>query len=256
MTIKEIAEKILRENRKELHIKEIASLALGKDFIQDIDSANLSHKIGAVITNDIKKQKRNSIFRKVKNKRGGFKKGFYKIKKVNKTQAEKIINTIEKNKEFSKPTVSTNYIGKAGEFAALSELLFNGFNANIMSVDEGIDVVASRDNKFFYIQVKTTYVKNNKLNVPSIKFDRYNQFDKYDTFYIFVLRYYQGEASRNEYLIFRSNDLERLMSTKLIKKEKDKLRLNLKFENNKILITNSNKKEEVSYHFNNFNIIK
>lgn len=57
--------------------------------------------------------------------------------------------------------VNSNYIGAAGECAVMSELLFNGYNVNRMMVDEGVDIVAVKDNIYYYIQVKTTSVKDN-----------------------------------------------------------------------------------------------
>lgn len=37
----------------------------------------------------------------------------------------------------------------------MSELLFFGFNASAMTVDDGIDVVANKGDSYFHIQVKT-----------------------------------------------------------------------------------------------------
>ncbi len=43
----------------------------------------------------------------------------------------------------------SNYLGKGGECLVMGELLFRGFNVNSMMVDEGIDLVACKDNVFF-----------------------------------------------------------------------------------------------------------
>ncbi len=72
-------------------------------------------------------------------------------------------------------TTDTNYIGKAGEFAVLSELVAAGYNANMMAIDEGIDIVASKNNIFYYIQVKTTYFDENgkcSIQIPRQNFER------------------------------------------------------------------------------------
>lgn len=53
---------------------------------------------------------------------------------------------------------NTPYIGAAGEMAVISELLFRGYNANRMIVDEGVDVVAVKDDLYYYVQVKTTSI--------------------------------------------------------------------------------------------------
>lgn len=57
--------------------------------------------------------------------------------------------------------LNSNYTGAAGECAVMSELLFNGYNVNRMMVDEGVDIVAVKENIYYYIQVKTTTVKAN-----------------------------------------------------------------------------------------------
>jgi len=55
--------------------------------------------------------------------------------------------------------VSTQYAGRAGEHRVVSELLFRGYNASIMSVDEGLDIVATQGESLYNIQVKTANVK-------------------------------------------------------------------------------------------------
>ncbi len=46
-------------------------------------------------------------------------------------------------------------VGKGGEMAVMSELLFRGFNSNMLTVDYGADVVAFKDGKLRLIEVKT-----------------------------------------------------------------------------------------------------
>ena len=58
------------------------------------------------------------------------------------------------------------FIGKGGEFAVASELLFNKFNANILSVDSGVDIAAIKGGETFLFQVKTGYWnKRRQINV-------------------------------------------------------------------------------------------
>ncbi len=70
----------------------------------------------------------------------------------------------QKRKKVSPPLpggLNSNYTGAAGECAVMSELLFNGYNVNRMMVDEGVDIVAVKENIYYYIQVKTTAIKPN-----------------------------------------------------------------------------------------------
>ncbi len=256
MTIKEIAEKVLIEKTNELHVEEIAKRAIQLRLTNETDDIKLSTAISTTLANDISKRRAQSIFRRVKNNKGGYRKGYYKLKRKRSTATERIIGNIPIKNEYFKPNANTLYIGKGGECSVMSELLFNGYNANIMAVDEGIDIVASKNDKFYYIQVKTTYVQKDKLNVPSIKFKRFNQYEKQNTFYIIVLRYYKEKTPRNEFLIFRSSDIEKYLETGKIRKEIDKISITVKFEKNKILLCNGNNIEDIQYHFNNFESLK
>lgn len=256
MTIKELSEEVLNKNEKAMHVGDIARQAISMNLTTEKNIEKLTTKISASLANDILHNKNNSNFRRVKNKKGGYKKGIYRLKRKTKSQTEKLIRKITTNTQYVKPQVSTTYIGKGGECAVLSELLFNGYNANIMTVDEGIDIVASKDDKFFYIQVKTTYIKKERLNLPSIKFYRFNQYDKQNTFYIIVLRYYTESNPRNEFLLFRSSDIEKYLATDKIKKENENISMTIKFEEGKILLCNGKNYESIDYHFNNFEIIK
>lgn len=257
MTIKEIAEKVLQTKNCEMHIEEIAKEAIAMKLSQENDIEKLTKKIASVLANDVLKFKEKSLFRKVKNQKGGNKKGIYKLKRQSKSPTERIIEKIKETNDFVKPETNSNYIGKGGECAVLSELLFNGYNANIMVVDEGIDIVASKNDKFFYIQVKTTHIKKKQsITTPSIKFSRFSQYDKQNTFYIIVLRYYLEKNPRNEYLIFRSSDIEKFIETGKIKRDTERINLSIKLEDRKIYLFNGKSIEDINYHFNNFEIIK
>ena len=53
------------------------------------------------------------------------------------------------------PMQISEYTGRGGECAVMSELLFHSYNVNRMMIDEGVDLVAVKDNIYYYIQVKT-----------------------------------------------------------------------------------------------------
>lgn len=54
----------------------------------------------------------------------------------------------------------SQYVGKSAEYLVLSELTANGYNASLIGVDEGIDIVAIKDSKLFTFQVKARKGKN------------------------------------------------------------------------------------------------
>jgi hypothetical protein len=82
----------------------------------------------------------------------------------------------------------TAFLGKAGEYAVMSELLFWGFNPSIMTVDDGIDIVASKSSKFYHIQVKTATQQKDGKYLFTISRSSFAKYNAYNVFYVFVLR--------------------------------------------------------------------
>jgi hypothetical protein len=71
---------------------------------------------------------------------------------------------------LSEKNITGGYIGKAGEHAVCSALLLRGFNASIMSVDEGMDIVATKDDQLYELQVKTAKTYPKKTGQKTLKF--------------------------------------------------------------------------------------
>jgi len=256
MTNKQLAEKILRETKKAMKTREIAQYAIRKDYTNNTNEEALSRGISSAISSDIRRHRKKSIFRNVKSKKGVNRKGVYRLKQEKVNNKKKVISAIKKADGAFIPQVSSIYVGKGGEYAVMSELLFRGYNANIMTVDEGIDIIASKGTKFFYIQVKTTHFNNGRISLPSIKKERFEKYSKHDTYYVFVVRYYYEKTSRNEFLIFKHTDLERLINTKFIDINRSLLAINLLIEEDNFFIQRNGEKEDISYYFNNFDLIK
>jgi Holliday junction resolvase-like predicted endonuclease len=148
------------------------------------------------------------------------------------------------------PSARPAFTGKAGEYAVLSELLFNEFNASLMSVDQGIDIVASKDNKFIYIQVKTANNRNGSF-YASINKSQFERFNASNTFYIFVLRYFLGGLTRSDFIVLKNIDIEKLRDKDVIKNG-DNLSINISIVNRKIML---NGREDISWNFNNINYL-
>jgi Holliday junction resolvase len=143
-------------------------------------------------------------------------------------------------------------MGKGGEHSVCSELLFRGFNASIMSVDVGMDIVATKNEKLFSIQVKTsnlnkfaTYV----FDVRKVSFERHNSGN---IFYIFVLH---GET-KDDFLIIPYYEMEKKVCEKAILKvgHGKRYRVNIKFREGNVYL--GNKKHQMNYYLNNWEIIK
>ena len=82
-----------------------------------------------------------------------------------------------------------------------------------MSVDEGIDVSASKNDKFFFIQVKSTSFKDGVIKT-SLKPNRFIENTGASVYFIIVFRYKYENANVNRYVIFPYNGLANLIETK------------------------------------------
>lgn len=122
------------------------------------------------------------------------------------------------------PTLPTQYIGTAGECAVMSELMFRGYNANRMMIDEGVDIVATKDNLYYYIQVKTVALKEGRVycQIPRYRFDQYvsNQIR-----YIIVAR----TDNKNMYFMFDPKEIEKGIYGRYINATDDVIYIKIKF---------------------------
>jgi len=154
---------------------------------------------------------------------------------------------------------STNYIGKSGEYAVMSELLWHGYNANNMSVDEGIDIVASKNNMFYFIQVKTTELNpDSKTARVQIKIQKFQQLINQQLRYIVVIRIpfglnlHDDMLYRNAYLVFKESDIDRLWKEGIIKESNGEMSIKVDFSRNEPFLYNGNKTENIFYYLNKF----
>jgi Holliday junction resolvase len=234
---------ILSEVGSPLHYKEITRLALEKGILET-EGATPEATMNAEIVIDIKKKGILSDF--IKKARSTY--GLNPDKPKPET---KPLDEEEKHHE-EKLAVASGYIGKAGEHLVCSELLFRGFNASIMSVDTGVDIVATKDNRLYGIQVKTSRL--NKFNtyvfdVRKVSFERHGYGS---TFYIFVL---YGETKPN-YLLLPYFEVEKKVHEKAILEvgHGERYRINIKLRGPDVFLGNMD--HQVNYYLNNWSIVK
>lgn len=145
------------------------------------------------------------------------------------------------------------YVGKAGEHAVLSELLFRGYNASLMSVDTGIDILATKESKVFSLQVKTRNIstRNNAyfFNVRIASFERSNAGG---TFYVFILR----KSSHLKYLILPLHELEKYIEQEFVHVVgKGKLyRVTITVRDERVCL--GRRVNDVSYYLDRWEVIK
>lgn len=191
----EAARQILAEAKQPMHVNDIAAEAVRTHRNQQMSAEEFAKRVASALAANLKT--RAPVFAKVKNKDGTMKRGIYRLRQTR----------IAPPRPPEPPQVSAAFLGKAGEHAVMSELLFWGFNASLMAVDEGIDVVASKDNRYFHIQVKTSSPSETGRYTFTIRNESFEANDSAQTFYIFVMR---RKGGGNDYAVIPSSHLRNL----------------------------------------------
>ena len=243
-TFKQSAVEILKKTKKPLHYTEITRLALESGLLET-EGATPEATMNAQIVVDIKTKGEGSDFVRIAP-------GTYALnpnkKEIRETPR---IREVEKAEE-EKIVIEGGFTGKGGEHLVCSELLFRGFNASIMSVDVGIDIVAVRDNQLFGIQVKTSNINRFNTYVFDIRKVSFERHSNGNVFYIFVLH---GEK-KNHFLILPFHEVEKKVHEKAILEvgHGKRYRVNIKFRDEKIYLGNMD--HEMGYFLDNWNVIK
>ncbi len=236
----------LAENKKAMHVNDIAAAIVKRYPNTTITVDVLSNKVSSVLASSIKNKKQKSPFSKPKNNKGGKKRGMYRLK-MSRSNVSKSFKVPEQ------PKVTTQYTGKAGEFSVLSELLFFGFNASSMTVDDGIDVVASRDGSYFHIQVKTSNISTNGRYRFTITQKSFDAKDSSSTFYILVMRNFEGNRYVTDHLIIPNSEVRRLVERSVIRQGKHMSIAIEKARGGKFILNNI---EDITWSLNRYDIIK
>lgn len=233
----EVARIILETANTELHVDEIAQRAISGGLVQGSTTDALSKKLSATLSLSVKRP--TTPFAKIKNKTGGFKRGVYRLKK---TRA----GTPEPTIPEPPPIEDTGFVGRGGEYAVMSELLFRGFNVSLMSVDKGIDIVAANDkDKYFHLQVKTANAKNGlyQFNIKRKSFDANHSSQ---TFYVFVLR----KESRCDFVVMPNTQVANFVTLGVIKGQ-DTLSVRITYDS-KTRKYSLNNNQDISIFVNRF----
>lgn len=107
----------------------------------------------------------------------------------------------------------------------------------MMVVDDGIDIIDSKDGAFFNIQVKTANPNANKKFPYKITKYIFENHENSKTFYIFVVRRDVKGRPLSDYVIMPSNEIRRLIDLKHINIGKD-ISFSISIENNVFKINN------------------
>lgn len=126
---------------------------------------------------------------------------------------------------------NNDFIGRAGECAVMSELLYRGYNVNSMMVDGGVDLVAFKDTFYYFFQVKTVGVKDGCIHasIPIESFEK-NRIYSSQMRYVIVGRYLDKNGNpANHYFVFSQEDIEKEMYDKTIKRGIANISIKVKF---------------------------
>lgn len=151
------------------------------------------------------------------------------------------------------PKVSSQFTGKAGEFAVMSELLFYGFNASAMTVDDGIDIVASKNDPYFHIQAKTANISTSNKYQFRVTKKAFGAKDASATFYVLVMRVNEPTRNTCEYVVLPSSELRRLVEKSVVR-DGDALSISIERERGNRLKLNG--VEDITWALNRFDTIK
>jgi len=243
-TFKQAAVEVLKKTKRALHYTEITRLAL-ESGILETEGVTPEATMNSQIVVDINLKKKSSDFVKTAPGTYGLNPDKVKIKESKK------IERIEKEQE-ERIKIEGGYTGKGGEYLVCSELLFRGFNASIMTVDVGMDIVAVKENQLYGIQVKTSNLNRFDTYVFDIRKVSFERHSTGNIFYIFVLH---GELE-SQFLILPFHEVEKKVNERAILEILDgkRYRVNIKFRNDKVYI--GNMQHEMSYFLDNWKLIK
>ena len=235
---KTAAIEILKNSPTPLHYREITMKAIQLGILQT-EGKTPEASMNAQIITDINSKGEYSDFIKTSP-------ATYSIN-PNRKEIKIELTAIKKEK------VGSGFTGKAGEHYVTSELLFRGYNASIMTVDIGMDVIATKENKLFSLQVKTSNLSRNNLFAFDMRKVSLERNYAGNVFYIFVMIHKDSSKSS---LILPSNKIEELVHSNAIKEVNrgERFRVNLKIRKGSIYI--GTLKNSIGYYWNNWDIIK
>lgn len=265
-------EEQLTEDKVVISAKEIAELAKefeGKSFsVKDILIAYTERKtMFETISEEAERSLMGQISRKINHdiKQNGSK-GLFKYGKNGKGKTVKTLYALVKKRVLDPTppvpggedkTRNKTYIGKAGEYAVMSELLIREYNANEMTVDDGIDVIASKNNVVYYIQVKTSVLQQNMtVIVPAIKKRSYDHYIESNMRYIICVRLAAGPdgIENKAYVVFTNKDISDLRYFRCLRETQDEIFLKLKFQDGKVYAYHEDESRDISNLLNKFDL--
>jgi len=119
----------------------------------------------------------------------------------------------------------SHFYGVAAENLVVSELLYRGYEAYLINVDLGLDVMAQKEGKAYYIQVKNISFDNARRRMCPITKSAYLRNRGNDVCYFFVMQ----KGFKRDYIIIPYFKFQEYESRGFINLDSDKGKLELPF---------------------------
>lgn len=160
------------------------------------------------------------------------------------TKSGKANKSKSDNTEFS--WERRRFWGEAAEIHVMAELLYRGFQAANIPVDEGLDILAVKKNRTYYFQVKHKDLSNNQaIKITKSSFEKTGGGEVY---YIFVLL----SDNNRDFLIIPYHIMNDWIREKIVEDTSDGYLLNIKKQENHYKL----KEKTLNNFLNNWEDIK
>ena len=191
---KDAAAAVLSEAGRPLSAAEITKRAIDGGIL-DAKGATPEASMGAAIYMEIKKLGEKSRFEKAGS-------ATFKLRHPH---PEPDPEPDEPAEHADEDNPESRYIGVAGEHRVISELLFRGYDANKKSMDDGIDIMASKNGHPFNVQVNTVPGKKGRY-ITRIGKKPFRRYHSLQTYYVFVLR---DAGNRLDFVTLSSKEIKK-----------------------------------------------
>ena len=150
--------------------------------------------------------------------------------------------------------LNSDYIGRAGELSVMSELMFRGYNVNRMMIDDGIDIIASKNNVYYYVQVKTTEIRDGRVQ-QQIKYSSFEKHIESRVSYIIVVRHKKDDGDYNMFFKLTHEEIEKAAWQRCILKGENGYSIKIKFVGpDRHPVLYDEKEMDISWNLNRFDL--
>lgn len=180
MTPLDAVYEILRREGRPLHLREIIRRAEEQKLIDTSRYVNPYNALRAQIKNDMQKETPRFV-------KDETIKATYGLRDSSRPPPPPPPETSHTGGRTDKRRKGPDFVGPGGELLVQGELLFRQYEVCKPMPDIGVDIVARKDDKTFYIQVKTRHLAEGSYSYD-IKKQSFERTPKQGTYYVFVMR--------------------------------------------------------------------